>query len=404
MADERRLVLLSLISRLQVITPNQLEILASDAGARLAAVNFLLGTGLFVLLKGDKSELSYRGVTQDELTAKKGLNADETLVLDRIRAAGDEGIWTKHIKAKTQLHQTVVDRCHKSLTQKRLIKTVPDVQHPTRRIYMLENVQPALALTGGPWYTDKELDIEFIKLLSDVCLKFIREKSFPKGGRDDRKRFYSISYASYATSRQILIFLQHSKVSETVLTVEHVDMLLNVLVLDGKIERLPEFCISTSITGDADESTDEAFSPRHISTKRKRKRARSSKGRSNRASQRSISKEAESVDDLGRRKDACRFEDEDGFAAADHSTDEEAGFSLAVVSRGRSISDNGPYVGGVVYRAIHEERIPSLGTDQVPCERCPTFAFCRPGGPVSPKECVYYDSWLSVGTVDALSA
>ena len=40
--------------------------------------------------------------------------------------------------------------------------------------------------------------------------------------------------------------------------------------------------------------------------------------------------------------------------------------------------------GGVVYRAIHEERIPSLGTSQSPCVRCPTFDFCSSGGPVNP--------------------
>ncbi len=34
------------------------------------------------------------------------------------------GIWTKHLKAKTELHQTVIDRCLKSLVQKQLIKTV----------------------------------------------------------------------------------------------------------------------------------------------------------------------------------------------------------------------------------------------------------------------------------------
>ena len=34
------------------------------------------------------------------------------------------GIWTKHIKAKTELHQTVIDRCLKSLTQKQLVKAL----------------------------------------------------------------------------------------------------------------------------------------------------------------------------------------------------------------------------------------------------------------------------------------
>jgi hypothetical protein len=39
-----------------------------------------------------------------------------------------QGIWTKHLKAKTELHQTVIDRCLKSLVQKQLIKSVKGVK------------------------------------------------------------------------------------------------------------------------------------------------------------------------------------------------------------------------------------------------------------------------------------
>ena len=38
------------------------------------------------------------------------------------------GIWTKHLKGKTDLHQTVIDRCIKTLTQKQLIKAVKSVK------------------------------------------------------------------------------------------------------------------------------------------------------------------------------------------------------------------------------------------------------------------------------------
>lgn len=40
---------------------------------------------------------------------------------------------------------------------------------------MLDNLEPSIALTGGPWYTDNELDTEFISHLSGACLKFIRD-------------------------------------------------------------------------------------------------------------------------------------------------------------------------------------------------------------------------------------
>jgi len=40
---------------------------------------------------------------------------------------------------------------------------------------MLEGLDPSVALTGGPWYTDNELDTEFIQHLTGACLKFIRD-------------------------------------------------------------------------------------------------------------------------------------------------------------------------------------------------------------------------------------
>ena len=41
---------------------------------------------------------------------------------------------------------------------------------------MLEQLKPSAELTGGPWFTDKELDTEFIKLLSDVCFKIVKDR------------------------------------------------------------------------------------------------------------------------------------------------------------------------------------------------------------------------------------
>jgi hypothetical protein len=42
-------------------------------------------------------------------------------------------------------------------------------------MYMLAHLEPSVALTGGPWYTDNELDTEFIKLLNTACLRFIQD-------------------------------------------------------------------------------------------------------------------------------------------------------------------------------------------------------------------------------------
>lgn len=75
---------------------------------------------------------------------KKDVTGDENLVLQAIQASKNEGesfcdalpmlmlsgIWTKHLKNKTELHQTVITRCLKSLEQKQLIKSIKSVKVP----------------------------------------------------------------------------------------------------------------------------------------------------------------------------------------------------------------------------------------------------------------------------------
>ena len=54
--------------------------------------------------------------------------------------------------------------------------------------------------------------------------------------------------------------------------------------------------------------------------------------------------------------------------------------------------------GNSLYRALKESIIPFAWTES-PCGACPSFEFCKPGGPVNPQECSYYGDWLSGGTV-----
>ncbi|THH10742.1 hypothetical protein EW145_g1125 [Phellinidium pouzarii] len=106
---------------------------------------------------------------------------------------------------------------------------------------MLFHLDPSSSITGGPWYTDNELDTEFIKLLMSACLKFIREKTFPKASSESQTLFPISESPAYPTVQQLQSFLSKSRITETQLSVEHVEMLLNVLIIDGEIERLPAF-------------------------------------------------------------------------------------------------------------------------------------------------------------------
>lgn len=104
------------------------------------------------------------------------MNDDARLVYNTIRSAGNSGIWTKDLKKKTNLHTIVLNRTLKSLEQKQEIKAVKHVKYPTRKIYMLFNLSPSSEVTGGAWYTDQELDTDFIDSLKAACLKYIMSR------------------------------------------------------------------------------------------------------------------------------------------------------------------------------------------------------------------------------------
>lgn len=41
---------------------------------------------------------------------------------------------------------------------------------------MMSHLDPSVELTGGPWYSENELDTEFINALTGAILRFIQDK------------------------------------------------------------------------------------------------------------------------------------------------------------------------------------------------------------------------------------
>jgi len=317
---------------------------------------------------------------------------------------------------------------------------------------MLEGLAPSVALTGGPWYTDGEFDTEFMETLMRACFKFIRDMSFPKArGRHPEGALYPISKSpKYPSAEQVRNALKKARLTETDLTVEHVETLLNVLVLDGEIEKLPSFGTSLWDAGalDDDDSADEKRSKKkrkhhhssdsedNVANKRKNKKSRmqadsdsnddtfSSKKKAKRKkgadtddsdaapsrSEKRKSKkkrfegsdEEDSSDDelTYKRKSKQKKKSRDQVADSDSDSDSDDGRRRSKTQLKRSPSPEFSFSepGGSVYRAVREERV-FLGWSQAPCSVCPSFEFCKSGGPVNAQECVYYGDWLASGTV-----
>ncbi|KAI8374691.1 RNA polymerase Rpc34 [Radiomyces spectabilis] len=186
------------------------------------------------------------------------LNDEQRIVYNAIRAAGNVGIWTRDLKKKTNLHTIVLNRTLKVLEQKQEIKAVKHVKYPTRKIYMLYNLTPSSEVTGGAWYTDQELDTDFIDSLKAACLKYISARSFPRQ-ENMKDAVFGPEYEHYPTASEVRRFITESRISSIDLSVKDITSLLDVLVYDGAVEkRLPFMVGMDDFSDDEDELNDDS--------------------------------------------------------------------------------------------------------------------------------------------------
>jgi len=182
-----------------------------------------------------------------------------------IKAADNRGIWTKDLKTKTNLHQTVLNKVLKSLESgKRLIKSVRNVKNPTRKVYMLIGLNPSAEITGGPWFSETELDVEFINELCKVCLRYIVSRSTVKSEKDSAILPAASLNIRYPTLTDVHDFVCNSGVTSTELGVEDVRMLLNRLIFDGDVEKIARAAQYSVRDADNDDFDDDMFAYRAL--------------------------------------------------------------------------------------------------------------------------------------------
>ena len=213
---------------------------------QLLAINGLLKKNLFNAQKGPDG-IQYVAVSKGEASLLGSMDSNELIIYNHIKDARNEGIWTKLIKARTNLHQTIMTRCLRTLEQKQLVKSVKSVKFPTRKIYMLYDLTPSIELSGGPWYTDNELDTGFIHELSMACLRFIQSKSWPKDGRSSA--LFPASHTHlFPSVHTVHRYLKQARLTDTELEPEHVAALLELLIYDQQIEKIPVLPVQASLT------------------------------------------------------------------------------------------------------------------------------------------------------------
>jgi DNA-directed RNA polymerase III subunit RPC6 len=168
----------------------------------------------------------------DEGTAAKfeGLTKEQMLVHQICDKAGTKGVWTRDIKNQSNIPQHTLNKTLKELEMRNLIKYVRSVTSKSRKLYMLYDREPAKEITGGPWYTDQEFDHAFVEDLCKAIVNFVGTSS-----RRGEPLLDTNHILSQLTSTGII--------AAGAISVEELEMVLNMLVYDGRLEEVRNTCI-----------------------------------------------------------------------------------------------------------------------------------------------------------------
>ena len=110
-------------------------------------------------------EHTYKLVSAEKAMRLKDLAPEDVMVLQHVERGSTQGVWVRNIKIATRLQQAQINKILKRLEGRKLVKPVQSVAFKNRRMYMMFDLEPDKALTGGPWYTEQELDLSFVMAL-----------------------------------------------------------------------------------------------------------------------------------------------------------------------------------------------------------------------------------------------
>ena len=102
-------------------------------------------------------------------------------VYKAIEATGSRGAWKRSLRYKTDLHPERLGKALKALEKDKLVKQVNSVQHKSRKVYLVSGVRLTEDITGGCWYTDAEIDQDFVDEITEFVINFVKQRSWILG-------------------------------------------------------------------------------------------------------------------------------------------------------------------------------------------------------------------------------
>ncbi|KAL7793158.1 RNA polymerase Rpc34 [Trichoderma ceciliae] len=157
--------------RLEVIPNRDLLLLAR-------VVQSLSDDKLFITMREASGQVLWKWRDKQEAHKYKQCTTDEqVMVYSLIDDSGGDGIWTQTLQKRLNMHDSVLKNAIKQLQAKGLIAPFKNVEHPNKKMYIKASIRPSDRATGGPWYTDQDLDEAFIEDLQRVVFDFIKRQS-----------------------------------------------------------------------------------------------------------------------------------------------------------------------------------------------------------------------------------
>eukprot|EP01120_Amphizonella_sp_Union-15-10_P001725 TRINITY_DN11875_c0_g1_i1.p1 TRINITY_DN11875_c0_g1~~TRINITY_DN11875_c0_g1_i1.p1 ORF type:complete len:302 (-),score=48.61 TRINITY_DN11875_c0_g1_i1:97-1002(-) len=152
----------------------------------------------------------FKAITENNYDLVKNLDTKQWEVYKTIEESGREGASTRTLRSKSQLPLPILKKILDNMITQKLIKSFKSYQGGNKLFYILFNVEPD-SKHKPPFWADRH----FVDVITQQCLNFISDKGF----------------ASLADVRSFI-----NKFSTDPLKDEEVQMILDVLIYDDKIE------------------------------------------------------------------------------------------------------------------------------------------------------------------------
>lgn len=287
------------------------------------------------------------------------------MVYEQIEDSGGEGIWIKTIRQRLNMHEAAVVNAIKTLQSKNLVRDLHNVANSHRRMYIKTGVKQSERSTGGPWYTDGELDEAFVDQIMSILWRRIWEQSM----QPSRAGRHAIDKINKKAEQQAELEKKRAarkptKGTKTITPSEALAIRDKAL---GRGVQDPQQIADNYKKNKLIHEEWWPYPPGYTDYPK-------------------IDPLTEFILDSG----CCK--DDVVLTAAD------VGLALDLMVLDKKIEEVDCGRGGIGYKVTRMSMKPEVDRfntfTEAPCGKCPVFDLCEEGGPVGPSNCEYFTEWL----------